>query len=187
MKFPPPSDIKQMRMAVDMTQAELASRSEVSQSTITKIERGTINGSYEAVASIFQILQDEIGKRRARKTVKEVATGDVISVQISCNLRKASEIMRERGFSQLPVFDGKVHVGSVSERGILRLLREGNSMVEIGEKTVESVIEEAFPIVGQETMIETITPLISYSGAVLVADRGKITGILTSSDILKLI
>ena len=185
--FPPSSKIKQMRLGIDMTQTELAARSGVSQSTITKIERGTIHGSYEAVSSIFRVLQEEMDKRRAGRTVKEVATKDVISVQVSDNLRRASEIMREKGFSQLPVFDGKMHVGSVSERGILRLLREGTSMTDLGEKSVESSMEDACPIVGEETLLETITPLLSHSGAVLVADKGIIRGIVTSSDVLKLI
>ncbi|HUV25009.1 MAG TPA: CBS domain-containing protein [Methanomassiliicoccales archaeon] len=185
--FPLPSKIKQMRLGIDMTQAELATKSGVSQSTVTKIERGTIHGSYEAVSSIFRVLQEEMDKHRAGRRVKEVATMDVISVQVSDNLRRASEIMRERGFSQLPVFDGKMHVGSVSERGVLRLLREGISMAELGERSVESSMEESFPIVSEETLLETITPLISHSGAVLVADRGNIIGIVTSSDVLRLI
>jgi predicted transcriptional regulator len=185
--FPPQSKIKQMRLGIDMTQSDLASRSGVSQSTITKIERGTIHGSYETVSNIFKVLQEEIDKRRAGRKVKEVATIDVIYVQVSDNLRRASEIMRERGFSQLPVFDGKVHVGSVSERGVLRLLREGTSMADLGEQSVDSSMEEAFPIVSEETLLETVTPLLSHSGAVLVADRGNITGIVTSSDVLKLI
>ena len=176
-----------MRLAVDMTQSEIATRSGISQSTITKIERGTINGSYEAVASIFKVLQEEMVKRRAGHTVNEVATEDVVTVQMSDNLRRASEIMRESGFSQLPVFDGKVHVGSISERGILRLLREGTSMDELGERSVTSVMEESFPIVSGETPLEIVASLLSFSGAVLVADRGEVTGIVTSSDVLKLI
>ncbi len=185
--FPSPREIKRMRLSIDMTQSELASRANVSQSTITKIERGTINGSYEAIASLFSVLQEEVNRRSEGMKVLDVATRDIISVEISDNLRRASEIMREKGFSQLPVFDGKIHMGSVSERGILRLLREGHNMEELGDFSVETVMEEAFPIVSTETMLDTVTPLISHSGAVLVAERGEITGILTSSDVLKLI
>ena len=38
MKFPPASDIRRMRKAMDVTQTELAKQSGVSQSTIAKIE-----------------------------------------------------------------------------------------------------------------------------------------------------
>jgi predicted transcriptional regulator len=185
--FPHQSEIKHLRLSIEMTQSELAARSGVSQSTITKIERGSINGSYEAVASVFRVLQDEIERRREGMRVAEVAIREIISVQSRNSLRKASEIMREKGFSQLPVFDGRIHVGSVSERGILRLLREGASMEELGGYSVESVMEEAFPIVSGETMLDSVTPLISHSGAVLVAERGEIVGIVTSSDVIKLI
>lgn len=185
--FPDYTEIKKMRKALDITQAELASMSGVSQSTIAKIERGTIKGSYKAVVGIFEVLREEMRKHRKGQNADQVASRNVVSVQFYEKVKKASEMMREGGFSQLPVFDGPCHIGSVSENGILRRLRDGESMEELGERTLDAVLEEVFPIVSVETPLEAVTTLLSSSSAVLVTRRGEVTGIITSSDVLKLL
>jgi predicted transcriptional regulator len=186
-KFPDASEIKRLRKSIDITQAELASLSGVSQSTIAKIERGGISGSYDAMVRIFRVLHEEMGKRRQGMKAKNVSTKNVISVQVDEKVKRASEIMRETGYSQLPVFEGPQPVGSVSEYGVLKLLRDGARMENVAENEVGSVMDETFPIISEETPIETVTSLLSTSHAVLVVKRGKITGIITSSDVLKLI
>ncbi|MDH7508659.1 MAG: CBS domain-containing protein [Methanomassiliicoccales archaeon] len=187
MKFPDSSEIKQLRKSLDLTQSELANLSNVSQSTIAKIERGRISGSYEIMVRIFSALYEEMNKRRQGKVAKDVASKNVVGINIGEKVKKASEMMREKGFSQLPVFDGDRPIGSISEFGILRFLKEGVSMKDLAERSVESVMDESFPIVSEETPLEIVTSLLSFSKAVLVARRGKVTGIITSSDVLKLI
>lgn len=187
MTFPDYTDIKKMRKALDITQMQLASMSGVSQSTIAKIERGAIKGSYEVMVTIFQVLREETKERRKGQNAGQVASRDVVSVQVHEKVKKASEVMREGGFSQLPVFDGPYHIGSVSENGILRRLRDGESMADLGEKALEDVLEDVFPIVSEETSLEVVTTLLSTSSAVLVSRRGRVTGIITSSDVLKLL
>lgn len=61
MKFPPASDVRRMRKALDITQAELAAESGISQSTIAKIERNRISASYSTVVTLFEAL-DEMAK-----------------------------------------------------------------------------------------------------------------------------
>ncbi|MBM4237192.1 MAG: helix-turn-helix domain-containing protein, partial [Euryarchaeota archaeon] len=138
MKFPASSEIKQLRKAMDLTQAELASLSGVSQSTITKIERGGISGSYDAMVRIFKVLHEEMNRRRQGVTAKGVASKNVVGVEAGEKVKRVSEIMRETGYSQLPVFEGDRPVGSIREYGILRLLRDGMSMEELGEREVGS-------------------------------------------------
>ena len=55
-----------------------------------------------------------------------------------------------------------------------------------GELTIRSIMNEAFPVVSEDTPLETITSLLSTTKAVLVGKKGKITGIITSADVLKL-
>ena len=65
MSFPPATDIRKIRVGMDITQAELAARSGVGQSTIAKIERGKISASYDTVVRLFETLEDrrnDIGK-----------------------------------------------------------------------------------------------------------------------------
>jgi predicted transcriptional regulator len=186
MRFPEVTEIKTMRKALDITQKELSRLSGVSQSTIAKLENASINGSYETVVRLFKALEDEADRRRAGKKAIDVASKDIISIQASTKVKHATEIMRQSGYSQLPVFDGERPVGSISEYGILALLRDGTSMEKAGERVVRMIMSESFPLVNEDTPLETVTSLLSTSSAVLVGKKGKVTGIITSSDVLKL-
>lgn len=187
MRFPEVTEIKVMRKTLDITQTELSRLTGVSQSSIAKLENASINGSYETVVRLFQALEEEANRRRAGKKAIDVSSKDIISIQASVKVKHANEIMRQSGYSQLPVFDGERPVGSISEYGILALLRDGTSMEEASERSVRSIMSEAFPLVNEDTPLETVTSLLSSSSAVLVGKKGRVTGIITSSDVLKLL
>ena len=187
MNFPPASDIKRIRKSLDITQTELAAASGVSQSTIAKIERGRMSASYDTVVKLFETLD---GMRREEKkdlTAADVASEKVVTVQSTDKVHQASDLMRATGYSQLPVLKGDVPVGSISERGILELLRQGSTMEELGQSVISKVMDESYPVVSDSTPVSSVTSLMSSSGAVLVSKKGKIIGLITSADILKLI
>jgi predicted transcriptional regulator len=186
MKFPEETDIKRMRKNLDITQAELATISGVSQSTIAKMERGAIKGSYEAVTRIFTVLDEEMNRRSHSRQAKDVMSENVISVQVRDTTRHASEIMRQTGYSQLPVFDGVQHVGSITEYDILSRLQDGARMEDLSELGVGSIMSGTFPIVNVDTPVDVVTSLLSTSDAMLVSKKGMIVGIITRSDVLKL-
>jgi predicted transcriptional regulator len=187
MKFPDEAEIKRMRKTLDITQARLASLSGVSQSTIAKMERGNIKGSYEAVTRIFTVLEEEMNKRSQARKAGEVASTDIVSIQADEKVKRASEIMRNSGYSQLPVFKGIQHVGSLSEKDIMNRIRDGQRMEELSEMRVGEIMNDTFPIVSDEAPIEAVTSLLTTSNAVLVSRKGNIVGIVTNADILKLI
>lgn len=172
---------------MDITQMQLSKMSGVSQSTIAKIEKGSIHGSYESVVRIFDVLQEEMDRKRKGRLARDVMSRDIVSVQAKEKVKRASEMMRESGFSQLPVFEGAQPVGSVSEFGILTQLRDGTSMEDVGERSVRQIMSEAFPVISEDLPLETVTSLLATSRAVLVGSKGKINGIITSSDVLKLL
>ena len=187
MNFPPASDIKRIRKSLDITQTELAAASGVSQSTIAKIERGRMSASYDTIVKLFETLD---GMRRDEKkdlTAADVASEKVVTVQSTDKVHQASDLMRATGYSQLPVLKGDVPVGSISERGILELLRQGSTMEELGQSVISKVMDESYPVVSDSTPVSSVTSLMSSSGAVLVSKKGKIVGLITSADILKLI
>ena len=187
MNFPPASDIKRIRKSLDITQTELAAASGVSQSTIAKIERGRMSASYDTVVKLLETLD---GMRRDEKkdlTAADVASEKVVTVQSTDKVHQASDLMRATGYSQLPVLKGDIPVGSISERGILELLRQGSTMEELGQSVISKVMDESYPVVSDSTPVSSVTSLMSSSGAVLVSKKGKIIGLITSADILKLI
>ena len=187
MKFPPSSDIRRLRKSLDITQIELSKASGVSQSTIAKIEREKISASYETVVKLFETLESLKQKERKDLTAADVASKTVVTVQSTETVHKASDLMRSTGYSQLPVLKGDTPVGSISERGIFDLLRQGNTMDQLGEVQISKVMDESFPVVSDTMPISAVTTLMSDSNAVLVSKKGQIVGMITNSDMLKLI
>lgn len=187
MNFPPASDIKRIRKSLDVTQMELAAASGISQSTIAKIERGRMSASYETVVRLFETLEGMRKDEKRDLTAADVASDRVVTVQSTDRVHQASDLMRATGFSQLPVLKGDVPVGSISERGIFELLRQGSTMDQLGQTVISKVMDESYPVVADSTPITSVTALMGSSGAVLVSRKGKIVGMITNADILKLI
>lgn len=159
----------------------------MSQSTIAKIERGRISASYDTVVKLFETL-DEIKQRGSKDiTAADVASKDVVSIQSSETVHQASETMRRTGYSQLPVLEGEMPVGSISERGIFEMLRQGYTMERMKVTPVSKIMGESFPMVSDSTPMSSVTMLMSDSNAVLVSSKGKVVGLITNADMLKLI
>lgn len=187
MRFPPATDIRSIRKSLDITQGELAAYSGISQSTITKIERGKISASYETVVKLFESLDELKMKGAADLTAAEVASRTVVSIQSDAKVHEASELMRTAGYSQLPVLRGDTPVGSISERGIFRLISMGATMEGLGNMTISDIMDGSFPVVPDTTTMTAVAMLMQDNNAVLVSTMGKITGMITNADLLKLI
>ena len=187
MKFPPMSDIRKMRKALDITQSQLAAESGVSQSTIAKIERESIAASYTTVVKLFETL-DEMGNDDKRNlTAKDVSSKDVISIQSNSTVHEASELMKSTGYSQLPVMKDETPVGSISEKRIFELMMKGTTMSELAATPVYKVMNDSYPVIPENLSMNTVTKMMSDCDAVLVHKNGKIIGMITKSDLLKVI
>ena len=91
------------------------------------------------------------------------------------------------GYSQIPVFDGKQSVGSISEKAILRQILAGNDLDEISRFPTERIMEEAFPQINEDAPLSLITSLLQTYSAVLVSRRGVVVGIITKADLLRML
>jgi len=187
MKFPLASDIRKVRKSLDITQAQLASASGISQSTIAKIERNNISASYSTIVKLFETLDEMCQNDTKNLTAADVASKGVVTIQCTEKVRAASDLLRTTGFSQLPVLKGDIPVGSISERSIFDLVRQGKTMDELGETSIARIMDESFPTVSESTPVSSITSMMSNSDAVLVLRKGKIVGMITNADMLKLI
>ncbi|MHA1237441.1 MAG: CBS domain-containing protein [Candidatus Hodarchaeales archaeon] len=176
-------ELRRMRKVIGLTQDELAQRAGLSQSMIAKIEIGSLNPTYEVVRKIYQILnsfeQDDQTKAHELMT-------PVISVEAGDSINHVLSLMKERGISQVPVFskDGR-NLGSITEETLLELLLKGEKLSDIANNPVEGIMEDIFPVINQGLPINAIISLLQYSSAVLVKIKGKITGIITKADLLK--
>jgi len=187
MRFPPTSDIRKMRKSLDLTQTQLAAASGISQSTIAKIEKGTISAGYDTVVKLFDTMETMKEDDGKGLTAAEIASKGVVSIQFGEHVKAASDLMKSTGFSQVPVLSGELPVGSISEKSILGLLRQGLTMDELSNMTISKVMSDPYPLVSETTPLATITAMISACDAILVSRKGSVVGIITNADMLKLI
>lgn len=186
MRFPPTTEIRKRRKLLDITQAELAAASGVSQSTITKVEKGKISASYETVVKLFETL-DAMAEGSHDIPLMDIASKDVISVQEDCTVHEATELLRSTGFSQIPVFRGDSPVGSVSERSVFRHIRGDMTLDTLSKRPVSEIMEDSFPTVPETASVDTVSRMLLSADAVLITHRGKIVGMITNADLLKLV
>ncbi len=185
--LPDLAEIRRIRRALGISQAKLAALAGVSQGTIAKIEGGDTSPSYEVVGRVLRSLEAERKRAERVATIHDVRSRHVVSISSHLLLEQAVEEMRRHQFSQLPVLDGGRNVGSLSERRIAELLTAGTTAKDLGRLRVAQVMEPPFPTVDEKAPVALAAELLKHYGAVLVADRGEVVGIVTKSDLLKLI
>ena len=179
------SEIKKRRKATGLTQDSLSKLSGVSQAAIAKIEAGKIDPGYNSVKAIFGALE-KIGRGRAG-VAGDIANKRVLSVGGGENVGNVIKLLKRRGISQIPVIEqGKV-LGSVSEKTILDEIEKGKNMEDLSKDKVENIMEPQFPIVDRKTGMGIVEGILRENNAILVSERGRIFGIITKSDLLKLV
>lgn len=173
-----------LRLKAGLTQAEIARRAGVSQSLIARIESGKVNPRVSTLIRIYRALSELV---EDELTARDIMSSPVIYVEPRAPLVEATRIMWEKGFSQLPVLqDGVKNVGTVFEDDLLHaFLRESKRAATL---TVADVMSDPLPLVNAETRIGKITRMLSRGvPAVLVESDVRIVGIITKSDIAKLL
>lgn len=183
--LPQIEEIVKRRRMLGLTQKQLARLAGVSQSLIAKLESGKINPSYDKVKAIFDALEKLENNVDIR--VSDILHSEVIGIQKNESVAQAVKLMVEYGFSQLPVFDGDRIVGSISEKTIMGKLSSTKDFTQISRLPVESIMEESFPQVGKNAPIKLVSSLLNVYSAVLVSEKGKIVGIVTKADLLKVL
>ncbi len=108
--------------------------------------------------------------------------GDIVSVTGGQTVRQAIRLMHLHDVSQLPIMDGANCVGSVSDWLLSTKSLEDTKMLDV---TVSQVMDPPFPTVDEQQTADSVAKLLSKSNpAVLVRTNGKVTGIVTRSDLL---
>jgi predicted transcriptional regulator len=184
MQLPPITEIIKIRKKLGLTQTELAKKAYVSQSIIARIEAGTVDPRYSKIARIFSALDEFKGKEIP---AKDIMAENVVGIQHTASLEYAAMKLKKHNVSQMPVLDGDRMLGSFSERVVLDLISKGFDAKAFSKEEVGQHMEDAFPTLNPETPLSVISALLEHNTAVLVQDQGKIMGIITKADLLKVI
>lgn len=171
------SILKKLRVEAGLTQRQLSKLVGVSQAHIAKIEGERVDPRLSTVNKILQVLTEGEGKK-----CHEVMTKKVIFARPYDKILKVSELMMKNAISQLPVIENDRVIGTITEESIIR-----NLSSRIADEKVENVMQAPLPSVPQDTNISIIRPLLEDHPGVLVVKKGEIVGIITRSDLLKIV
>lgn len=175
--------IGKLRKQLDLTQKDLAKLAGVSQSLIAKIESNRIDPAYSKVVQIITALEMQLNK--SKKTVSQIMTKDIISIKPTDSILHAIDLMRSKDISQLPVFDGNVCVGSISDRTVIDLMSKDHNSLKLTK--INQIMQDVYPSVPISAYVDAVSDLMKHYRAVLVEKNGTIVGIVTKADLLKVI
>ena len=177
------SEVKKRRKLLGLTQTDLAKRSGVSQSLIAKIESQNIDPTYTKACSILETLDDM--EEQTSVKAKEIMHKKIVSVNPKDKLTTAVAMMKKHQISQIPVIQNNSIIGSVSENDILMLIASGKDVTS-SSILVNDVVSEPFPTIDENSPIALVASLLKYNRAVILTKKGKIAGIITKADLLKI-
>ncbi len=183
--LPSLDEIAKKRKIFNLTQKQLAQLAGVSQSLIAKLESGKIDPSYTKVKALFDALERLEMENVIR--AKDVLHNEIVQVQKSDVVSAAVQLMMKHGYSQLPVFDGEHPVGSISEKTILSQVLSGKDPSQVSALAVGDIMDDALPLVGEDAPLSLISGLLQVYPAVLTSKKGKVVGIATKADLLKIL
>lgn len=174
MELPTPADIRQRREELDLTQREVADAADVSQPLIARIESGDVDPRLSTLRRVIEALDSAEGEVvRAR----DLMTTPVTTVDANDPVGVAAEQMNEAAYSQLPVVEDGVAVGSITLGDLAALADEARA------DPVKEHMQEPFPTVSPETPYAELTTLLEHARAALVSEAGSPIGIVTEADL----
>jgi predicted transcriptional regulator len=183
--LPSLEEIIKKRKVAGLTQKQLSQLAGVSQSLIAKLESGKIDPSYTKVKAVLDVLNRL--ETKTEVNASRILHNRVVGVQKSDRVSKAVQLMKDLGYSQLPVFDRERPTGSISEKTILAQVLAGKELAQISTLSVEEIMDEAFPQVGEDAPRPLVSSLLRSYPAVLVSRKGTVVGIITKADLLKML
>jgi predicted transcriptional regulator len=173
--------VRVRRIQLGITQADLGRAAGTSQSLVTKLERGRLSPSYEAVRRIVEALERR--EQAEEETAGDLAHPEPVFAEPGEPLGRALERMKAHGFSQLPVVERGQPVGSVSESVVLERIEQGADLAALKRQPVRHAMGPGFPTVEPGTRRRTVVELLRDHDAVLVVREGRLVGVVTKSDL----
>jgi predicted transcriptional regulator len=177
MEIPTPEDLRERRQDLDMTQSDLADRAGVSQPLIARIENGDVDPRLSTVSRIVEVFETA---EEDTVTAKDLMSEEVVTVAPDDTVREAVDTMQDAQFSQLPVVEDGVPVGSTSDAMVARARSETE---DLPHARVDEIMGESFPTVSPDADLSTVSRLLDHTSGVLVTREGKVVGIITDADL----
>ena len=183
MIIPTPGDLKKMRLELNLTQHDLATRAGVSQPLIARIESDDVDPRLSTLRKIFNAFD---AARKEKVKVRNIMHSPVIHTSSDSSIEVAARIMEDHGFSQMPVIDDGVPVGSISTDQIVHSMTD-QDLKKVSHLLVRNIMGESFLTVSPTSDANTVSRILEQHPAVLVLETGKVVGVITRHDIMKML
>lgn len=182
MEMPKLDSIRIIRKKLGWSQADLAKAVGVSQSMINKIEKGEKFPSYDTAQKIFRILDEATKDKTPLEGIaRDISTKEVESIDENDIIEVALKKLGNN-FDQIPVLDKEEKcVGTITLRQIIKHMNEPG----IKTKRVKSYMLDPLPIISENESLSHVQKILEAFDAVLTQNQGKISGIITRSDLIK--
>ena len=177
MDLPTPEELRERRTELGLTQSELAASADVSQPLIARIEGGDVDPRLSTLRRIVNALQEAEGELLR---AADLMNSPVASVAPDASVSETTDLMNERGFSQVPVIREGTPLGLIGTSDI-RQRSEDN----IGDLPVAEVMREAISVVEPDALLDTVDAHLDHNDAVLVVEAGDTIGIITEADVAR--
>lgn len=182
--LPELTEIKRLRDKLDINQSELERDLKIPQATISRIERGIGNPSYQTVKKIFDYLeQKRIEKKKSEKQAADIMTHPIIDIDCKSSVKDAINLMNEFKISQIPISSEINYIGSITAKKIQKEIMDHPELL---NAEIQLIKELPFPEIEYNWNIKNISNLLLTYPAILVKKDGKYIGIITDADFLKL-
>ena len=177
MELPTPEDLRERRTDLELTQSELAERADVSQPLIARIEGGDVDPRLSTLRRIVDALEEaEGGVRRAR----DLMHSPVVSVAPDDSVHETTELMNEKGYSQVPVVREGTPQGLIGTSDIRQRPEEN-----VGDLPVAEVMGESMTAVEPDATLDAVDSHLDHNDAVLVVEDGETVWIITEADVAR--
>jgi len=176
-------DLKRLRKKLDISQKELGKILNLPQSTISRIENGTIDPPYSKLKKIYEYLENERKIReKSKRHAADIMVQNIISIKSSSTIRNAVDLMNKHEISQLPIIENNQNLGSITSKKIQKFITDNPPII---NKDVSLIKELPFPEIDKNWNVKDISDLLLKYPAVLVKEYNDYIGIITVSDLLK--
>ena len=171
-------DLKNIRKRFGITQIDLARKSGVSQSLIAKIESGRLDPTYTKAKKVISALESMTSGMEMKAS--EIMTKKILFVKPEDDIKEAIKLMKKHEISQLPVMENDNLIGMVSESSVLDALINKKKEFKVAE-----IMNDAPPIISEKTSVSIVSNLLKFSPLLIVAEKGKLKGLITKSDLIR--
>lgn len=125
----------------------------------------------------------EVSKPKAIDLVANHKNQKLLTIDANAKVAEALSLLNKYNISQIPVTTGNDYVGSLNDSYLFNKLISDS---DLKNETVKSIMQPAFPVVGEHATIEEVSKLINKdNNAVLMRDLGGNYHIITKHDVIQ--